>query len=133
MLSGKSPIENWPTQSAFIPAFLTPRAAPTGAASRHRTRRTQRRNLISRITQPLQKRVGMLAHLRRIAANAEALAIHAEREQHRLPNVQSPLPGCDFFQHVARHAERKLVLAKKYRSRILVPQQRCLFLAVGTH
>ena len=43
------------------------------------------------------------------------------------------LPSCDFFQHVARHAERKLVLAKKYRSRILVPQQRCLFLAVGAH
>ena len=43
------------------------------------------------------------------------------------------LPGCDFFQHMTRHAECKLVLAQKYRSGILFPQQRRLFFAMGTH
>ena len=50
-----------------------------------------------------------------------------------MPNVQSLLPSCDFFQHVARHAERKFVLAQKYRSGILFPQRCRLFFAMGAH
>ena len=53
--------------------------------------------------------------------------------QARDAQCASTLPSCDFFQHVARHAERKFVLAQKYCAHIFVPQQRCLFLAMGAH
>ncbi len=50
-----------------------------------------------------------------------------------MPNLQSPLPSFNFFQHMTCHAERKFVLAQKYRSGILFPQQRRLFFAMGAH
>ena len=44
-----------------------------------------------------------------------------------------PLPGCELVQDVAHHAQRKLVLTQKYRSRVFVAQQRRLFIAMGAH
>jgi hypothetical protein len=55
-------------------------------------------------------------------------------ENGRYAQCATILPAsCDLFQNTARHAERKFVLAQKYRPRILVPQQHRLFFTMGTH